>query len=286
MLSTILLMAVSALPAQELLVSPEQLAAMPAALVVDARAEGDFKGGHIPGAATLDVEDLSETRRGVVGLLKTPRELRQLIAKAGVDPAKHVVVYSGNFEASDVKRATRLFWILEVLDFPKVSLLNGGLAKWKAESRPVEQGSSKVAPIAPKLIADKLDEKRFAERSEVLKQIEQGSGTLLDLRVADEYAGKSKKEFVQVSGHIPSAKSCPAAGFFTGPYFEFKTGDDLNHVLGATILNPKGPVTTYCNTGRDATIGYLGLRLSGIDEVRVYDGSMAEWGSRPGAKVE
>ncbi|MBI2435482.1 MAG: sulfurtransferase, partial [Candidatus Hydrogenedentes bacterium] len=220
------------------------------------------------------------------GLLKLPKELRKLLAEAGVGPARHIVVYSGMQEAADVKAATRLFWILENCGYPRVSLLNGGFAKWKAEGKPVEKGASKVTAIDVESIDLNKFNATLAERADVLRLIEHHTGTLLDLRVPEEYAGISKKDFVDTAGHIPRAQSCPAGDFVQGPYFEFKTAGDLAKVLGEVELKPGGPVVTYCNTGRDATIGYFGLRLQGIDKVKVYDGSMVEWSKQPAVKVE
>jgi thiosulfate/3-mercaptopyruvate sulfurtransferase len=42
-------------------------------------------------------------------------------------------------------------------------------------------------------------------------------------------------------------------------------------------VDPKKKVITYCNTGRQASVGYFVMRLTGHDNVSLYDGSMAEW---------
>ena len=285
-LSFFLVCLAGVLPADEVLVTPRQLAGMEEVLVVDARAEEDFLRAHIPGAAHLDVETLSETRDNVIGQLRPAEAVLPLLAEAGLAPERHIVVYSGHFQEGEVKRATRLFWILEHLGYTRVSLLDGGLAKWQAEDRPVEKGPSTVAAITPDDLAGLGVPSLLAERDDIVAMLDTQHGTLIDFRVADEYAGKSKKEFVGSLGHIQGAQSCPAGGFYEGPYFEFKTGEALRAVLGDVTLKEGQPIITYCNTGRDATIGYLGLRLSGVDGVLVYDGSMAEWGNLPGAKVE
>jgi len=45
-------------------------------------------------------------------------------------------------------------------------------------------------------------------------------------------------------------------------------------------------VILYCNSGRSATMAYVGCRVLGMDGLGVYDGSMAEWSSDAGAEVE
>ncbi|MBI2435267.1 MAG: hypothetical protein HYV26_20610, partial [Candidatus Hydrogenedentes bacterium] len=241
MLATWLCFIAAALPPDQILVSTDLVATLENALLVDARPAEAFATEHLPGAANLDVESLSETRRGVVGLLKLPEELRKLLAAAGLSPARHIVVYSGMQQAADVKAATRLFWMLENCGYPRVSLLNGGFAKWKAEGKPVETGPSKVVALD----VESIDLNKFnatrADRADVLQLIEHHTGTLLDLRVPEEYAGISKKDFVDTAGHIPSAQSCPAGDFVQGPYFEFKTAGDLAKVLGEVDLKKGGP---------------------------------------------
>jgi len=276
----LLAICLSLLPPGELLLDTNQIEGLDDALMVDTRDRGAFEAGHIPGAAHLDVETLSEMRDGVPGMLKPESELSALLAEAGVDPRKHVVVYSGHAQADDVKRATRLFWILEHLGYERVSLLNGGFAKWASEDRPVGRGAPepRAVPVEKVRVQTPMRAGRLATRENVLDMIAgNGEGTLVDCRIPEHYAGLEKSPAVESAGHIPGATNVPALSLFDGPHHEFKTGAALDEALEALDLAPDSDVIAYCNTGRDATIGYFGLRLAGADQVRMYDGSMAEW---------
>tara|TARA_R110001592_G_scaffold23807_2_gene92859 strand:- start:2003 stop:2884 length:882 start_codon:yes stop_codon:yes gene_type:complete len=249
-------------------------------LVVDARDEAAFLEAHIPGATHLDVDSLSEEQKGVVGMLKPMSALLPLYTAAGLDPKREIVVYSGLEKSSDLKQATRLFWALEYSGFPKVRLLDGGLSKWKAEGRPLESGSSAVKPGSMDALKGlKVAPERIATREEVMAAQSSKKGIIADLRSNELYTGASKKDFVERGGHIPGAKSQPVPDFVDDTSMTFKAPDVIRALLAADKKAKKSSVVTYCNTGRDATVGYAAYRIAGFEHVSVYDGSMAEWGN-------
>ncbi|MBP8129362.1 MAG: sulfurtransferase [Candidatus Hydrogenedentes bacterium] len=271
-----------------LLIATDQLQQLQGVQVVDARPIEAYAAAHLPGALHLDPATLSEERDGVQGLLKPVETLAALLSEAGLQPARHVVVYSGMDKPDDLKNAARLFWILEYLGFPRVSVLDGGFAKWRAEGRPVEAGAPPVPPEpVPELSLTPRPE-LLAVREDVLAIIGTSRGTLVDMRAPEEYAGLAKKDFVLRAGHIPGACNLPATDFAVkmgsdiAPYYTLRPVTELKQAIQG---DASAPVITYCNTGRDASVGYLVYRLAGIDRVAVYDGSMAEWGNHPGLSV-
>ena len=72
---------------------------------------------------------------------------------------------------------------------------------------------------------------------------------------------------------------CKAGTDFKGISAQKLAAVVIRELLDATHTASDTPVVTYCNTGRDATIGYVAYRIAGFREVAVYDGSMAEWGN-------
>jgi len=281
-LSSICLVAL--LSAHPVLVETSELGALDNAIAVDARSAEEFEAGHVAGAAHADVESLAEDRDGISGLLKPMESVRAALAGAGLDPGKTLVVYTANDAAGDVKRATRLFWVLEYAGYPDVRLLNGGLSKWNAEGLPVERGASGVAPVDPAAVSALTpDESRFASREEVQAARVAPKGLIVDLRDPEYFTGEKKSGAAPRAGHIPGAKNRPGDAFLEGPYFMFKAPGLIKASLAA---DDGQSVVTYCNTGRVASVGYAAYRIAGFEDVSLYDGSMSEWGSHEDCPVD
>jgi len=262
----------------QVLVSTDEVG--PWAQLVDARDLESYMQGHLPGALHLDVDSLSETRDNTVGLLKPMSELKELFYAARIDPTSPVVVYSGLETSSELKQATRLFWILEYAGFPRVHLLDGGLHKWRSEGRPIVTGAAggpRVEASAYESLKPRVA--RYASREDVLTMQGTKKGIIADLRADTLYRGEAKKDFIARGGHITGAENHPAPSFVDPEGYTFKGPEVIRDLLNANRVAGDTPVVTYCNTGRDATIGYVAYRIAGFKDVAVYDGSMAEWGN-------
>ncbi len=273
-------------------------------LVLDRRPKDDYLQGHIPGAVHFDYEafakwtifafksrkylgflmelrfetpisqmphheQLSEERNGVRGLLKATDALARVLAEAGIDPAKHVVLHSGMADSSDAQNATRAFWVLDYLSYPRVAILDGGRAEWKYECRPIEHEPVFAAGLDPSALS-------LAPRSERLVMQE-------ELIVLQDQDGAAKSDFAARAGHIPGAANVPASSLLeareNGAYYIFRAAQELEAALRGAVPDTARRIVTYCNSGRDASVGCFGALLGGRNNVASYEGSMAEWGS-------
>ena len=113
------------------------------AQVVDMRSRGRFEGtepeprpgvrsGHIPGSRNLPYALLVDDR----GLLRSPSELRTIIAAAGIDTSQSLVASCG----SGVTACSLLF-ALHVLGVTDTTLYDGSWTEWgQRDDMPVETG--------------------------------------------------------------------------------------------------------------------------------------------------
>ncbi|HMK00011.1 MAG TPA: rhodanese-like domain-containing protein, partial [Reyranella sp.] len=97
-----------------------------------------FEDGHVPGADLLDLQgEFSDTATHLHFMMPSVARLEAAFGRHGVGSGTRVVLYS----IGTMMWATRFWWMLRSLGFDDAAVLDGGLAKWKAEGRPLETGA-------------------------------------------------------------------------------------------------------------------------------------------------
>ena len=97
---------------------------------------------------------------------------------------------------------------------------------------------------------------------------------LLDTRSKEEFHGQSEMD--HRPGHVPGAVSFPHSEM-TGANGRLLIEPGLlRRRLTAVGITQGGPVVAYCRSGVRASVAYLCMQQAGYD-VRLYDGSYAEW---------
>ena len=141
------------------LVTTEELAQHPQWRIFDCRHDlanpelgaQQYAEAHIPGAlfAHLD-HDLSAVKTDGNGRHPLPEAKKFInwLGKQGLKPTDQVVCYDGGPGA----HASRLWWMLRWAGHEQAAVLDGGLAKWLREGRPVtvDVASFEAAPYAGK----------------------------------------------------------------------------------------------------------------------------------------
>ena len=176
------------------LVSTDELAQHPEWRVFDCRhdlanaalGEQQYIEGHIPGAlfAHLD-RDLSAPKTGGNGRhpLPEPRTFITWMGKQGLKPGDQVVCYDGGPGAM----AARLWWMLRWAGHEQVAVLDGGLAKWQREGKPV---TAEVPNVEAASYPGKARGSLYASLALVEKKLKRGA--LLDARAPIRYRGEQE----------------------------------------------------------------------------------------------
>ncbi len=247
-----------------------------APLVIDLRPPEDFAAGHLPGAVHLDLWGVSLIDTDPAPLKAFMWMIDHLFNLRGVTAATPVVVYD---EQSGI-RAARGFWFLEYFGHPRVQLLDGGFAAWKAAGLPV----TREAAAPPKSTWTGTPQPdTIATWRDVHARLGNPGVVLLDTRTDGEYDGTTVR--ARRGGRIPGAVHVEWTRNL-GPDGAFKPAGELRAMYEQAGVTPEKEVITYCQGGYRAAHGYLALRLLGYPRVRNYTGSWKEWGDREELPVE
>lgn len=254
-------------PENSLLISAEQLQELlsqsPSNLrLIDFRDPSAYLSGHLPQALNVWQTAITVTRDGVPGFVAPPETVNEVFSGLGLDADSQVMVYgdSGSIWAG------RLFWVLDYYGHADVHVLDGGFPYWKAQGLPLALGV--VEPAAGHFEAVPQPQK-LVDADWVLAHLEDPTVVLVDARDAETYA----------KGHIPGALSKPWRENLNWDTEQFKALDELRARFESDGITPEKTVVSYCQLGVLGAQNYFTLRLLGYPDVRLYDGSFADWTS-------
>jgi thiosulfate/3-mercaptopyruvate sulfurtransferase len=237
----------------------------------------EYLAGHIQGAVFFDIDAIADHSSGLPHMLPDPAAFSSAMRTLGIGDGMRAVVYDG----AGLFSAPRVWWTLRVFGMQDVAVLEGGLLKWKAEGRPLEEGS---VQRQSRHFTARLDHGAVASLADVRRVLEHG-GQLLDARSASRFAGEEPEPRPGLrAGHIPGSKNLPWPEIIAdGRLLPLSV---LADKFAAAGIDTAQPLTTTCGSGISAAILALALESLGRASVPVYDGSWTEWGGREDVPVE
>ena len=207
--------------------------------------------------------------------------LQRLVARSGIS-ADSTVVFYGYAPAVGV-------WLMNLYGHADVRILDCSRDTWRAEGHPWSTAASE--PPAGGFHLGDEDPRIRADRAAVHHAIGQPGTILVDVRSAAEYRGEcfwpsGAMEAGGRAGHVPSAVHQPLDGLYD-ENGSFRSAAELRGAFSPAVLDADSELITYCTIGgRAATAWFVLTYLLGLDRVRVYDGSWAEWGRAVATPVE
>ncbi|MDQ3074666.1 MAG: 3-mercaptopyruvate sulfurtransferase [Pseudomonadota bacterium] len=237
----------------------------------DARdAAAEFAAAHIRGALRFDIDALSDPSDAAPHMLPGTGAFGAAMVAIGVGRNDRIVVY----DDSPLHSATRAWFMLRHYGADRVAILDGGLAKWRAEGRPLEQGAAE--PRRSRFDA--------VERDEIVTKALLRRGVdspILDARSRARFGGSAPDPRPGVAaGHIPGARNLPFGELYRADG-TLKPDEELAFAFTAAGVDPQSAFVATCGSGVTATSLLFAARRLGGRDARLYDGSWSEWGADP-----
>lgn len=231
----------------------------------------EFLEAHIPGAVFLDIDRVSDHDHPAPHMLPSPREFGAAMAALGVGRDHRIIVYDN----SDLRTAARGWMMLRHFGADRVAILDGGLQKWKRESRPLQSGAPNPKPARFDAIAGTP---AVVTKEDILAG---RAPRVVDARAAARFAGSVPEPREGLaSGHIPGARSLPFANLYEEDG-TLKSDAAIARAFVEAGVDPEAPFTASCGSGVTACSIIFAARRLGNRKGELYDGSWSEWGADP-----
>ncbi len=233
----------------------------------------EYLSAHIPGAVFFDIDRIADTSVPLPHMLPKPDALARSMGELGLSEDLRYVVYDGD----GLFAAARVWWTLRVFGVQDVRVLGGGMPKWKAEGRRLEAGA--VTRSARTFVAH-FNAAAVADSDVVSRSLENGSAQVVDARSAPRFRGEVPEPRPGVrSGHIPRSFNLPYANLVADG--QLKSPEAIRAEFRQAGIELNKPIITSCGSGVSAAILAMAVETAGSLMPQLYDGSWADWGSRP-----
>ncbi|PKP91121.1 MAG: 3-mercaptopyruvate sulfurtransferase [Alphaproteobacteria bacterium HGW-Alphaproteobacteria-16] len=235
-------------------------------------AQAAFAAAHIPGAVFFDINAVADRDRALPTMLPPADQFAAQLGALGVGDGDRIVLY----DDAPHHTSARAWWMLRSFGV-EAAILDGGLAKWRAEGRPVESG---VSTPSPRTVTVKPNPALIRSREQVMANLVSHAEQVADARSPARFTGQEVETRPGLaSGHIPGSANLPYSSFFN-PDGTWKHPATLRLIFEDEGVEVERPVIATCGSGISAAVIVFALHLLG-HPAALYDGSWVEWGAHP-----
>ncbi|XP_041378727.1 thiosulfate sulfurtransferase-like [Gigantopelta aegis] len=225
---------------------------------------------HIPGAVYMNIFEAEHNDNFPRNLPKA-KTIEEKARAAGINKDTHVVVYSDSAFCGFFIGG-RGWWTLKLFSHTQVSVLDGGLAKWKSCEYPL---TNAVVPTKTGNFTSKWDGVLYRSYEDVLGNVKSNKFQLVDCRPAAAFNGEEG-----CLGHIKGAKNIQLGLVINQDKLELKSTDELKEVFSKAGVDVKKPMVCHCVSGLASCTVTIAAMLCGSKNIAIYHGGYSEWKNR------
>ena len=235
----------------------------------------EYSKEHIKNSVFFDIDKNSDQETNLPHMLPKIKDWENAVSNLGIDQKDKIIVYDN----SDLLSSCRCWYTFIYFghDPSMISVLNGGLKKWKLEGKPTVNFETVINKSKYKAAENK---KMVKSKSEIVQNISLKNFKVIDARSLERFNGKVPEPRSNVrSGCIEGSSCLPYNQLINKDNNTFKSINDLNQIFSKTINTRDNNIVFSCGSGVTASVLALAYSLINTKyKPTIYDGSWSEYG--------
>lgn len=248
-------------------------------VLVDARPESLYLGGHIPGAVNAPWTYFANmnAKQGTDkwGTIWPEATMAKRIGALGINGKKTVVAYC---DAGGWGQSGWTLWILRQAGIKNAKILEGGIGAWKAAGGQLAKNKVKAKTVA--FTISKYAPNYTATTQWINDNLGKPGLAIIDVRTQPEFNGKIRPFQEKRAGHLPGAVNISRENFVT-EQGHFKSAEEVAALLAPYGITTDTEIVVYDTAGVRSAFVTMLLRYAGFTKSQSYDAGFQAWAGNP-----
>jgi len=240
-----------------------------------------FKKQHIPNSIFIDLEEISDQNSDLPHMMPTEKDFSKKISSYGIKNDDQLIIY----DAHGIFSAARIWFVFKAFGHKKVSILNGGFPAWIDSGGKI---SDQINNLEPTNYQAKLNNSLIVSYKEIFNNLSKNKYQIIDARSPERFSGLAEEPRPGMkSGHIPNSKNLYFNDLIDPNTKKFIEKEEIEKLINNQGIDLSKDTVCSCGSGVTACILKFALELLGKNQnIRIYDGSWSDWGTREDSPCE